>query len=124
MAFDWKDYHKLAVTLSGAGDEASKRTAVSRSYYFAYHLALERAKASHYSPSMNAGSHKQLWEHYEINSSRDCKKLAQIGKRMKRKRVQADYEEHFLRLDDAVTAILAEAKQCESILSGLPTGVP
>jgi uncharacterized protein (UPF0332 family) len=124
MAFDWKDYYKLATTLSGAGDEASKRTAISRGYYFAYHLALNRAKARHYSPTRVASSHKQLWEHYENNSNRDSKMLALLGGRMKRRRVKADYEDNFPRIEDAVDEIIADAQRCEAILGALPAGIP
>lgn len=124
MAFDWKGYKTLAISLSGAADEASKRTAISRGYYFAYHLALTHAEANHYSPATYESVHKQLWAHYENSSNLESRKLAQVGRRMKRQRSKADYDDDFPRLDDSVTSILSNAQQCESILSALPVGVP
>jgi uncharacterized protein (UPF0332 family) len=124
MAFDWREYKTLAVKLSGVGDEASKRSAISRGYYFAYHLALARAMANQYLPTTYQSVHKQLWTYYENASNLECRRVALIGKRMKRKRGKADYDDDYPRLDDEVISILSDATQCETILSALPAGVP
>lgn len=122
--FDWTGYKTLAIALSGAADEASKRSAISRGYYFTYHLALARAQANHYTAKSRESVHKQLWDHYENSSNLECKKLAQVGRRMKRQRGRADYDDDFPRLADTVTATLSEAARCESILQALPFSTP
>ena len=124
MAFDWNGYKTLAISLSGAADEASKRSAISRGYYFAYHVALARARANHYTPKTRESVHKQLWDHYENSSNLDCRKLALMGKRMKRQRGKADYDDDFPRLEDNVAAVLSEVHRCESMLRSLPVGAP
>ena len=41
--FDWCAYFLLARELAERQDEASLRSALSRAYYYIYHLALQRA---------------------------------------------------------------------------------
>ena len=49
MPFDWNEFLTLAKALSRAvSDEASLRSAVSRSYYSAFKLAMERAELNGY----------------------------------------------------------------------------
>jgi hypothetical protein len=67
MAFDWHSYLALAKTLATATtDEASLRSAVSRSYYSAFNLAMLRAEANGYGDESDAigSSHYRLWELY------------------------------------------------------------
>ena len=83
MAFDWSKYLELAKNLSDTADEASLRTAVSRSYYCAYNLALARAKLNQYRPPPDTmgGIHEQLWELYGRNEAdEDCKFIALWGR--------------------------------------------
>jgi hypothetical protein len=64
MPFDWNQYLTLAKTLSQAvTDEASLRSAVSRSYYSAFKLALERAELNGYRDKFDetGSSHQLLW---------------------------------------------------------------
>jgi len=46
MPFDWNEYLALARRLAAAGDEASKRSAISRAYYFVFNSAFSRAEAT------------------------------------------------------------------------------
>lgn len=124
MAFDWRGYKTLALSLSRTTDEASMRTAISRAYYFVYHLALARAETNHYKPKTRDSVHKQLWDHYEKSLNPKCIELAVTGRRMKRLRSNADYDDDFPRVNDAVTSILSDCQQCESKLTALPAGVP
>jgi hypothetical protein len=127
MTFDWKQYLALAKTLSAATtDEASLRSAVSRSYYCAFNLAMSRAKANSYrTPDDGSGSsHDHLWELYGRNNNTNCTKLAAIGQRMKRRRVKADYRTHFDKLADEVKDAIADAEECVAIISGLAGELP
>lgn len=49
-SFSWSDYLSLAEELGKSVDEASLRTAVSRIYYYVYHLALSRAESNGFRP--------------------------------------------------------------------------
>jgi hypothetical protein len=127
MSFDWAKYLDLARSLStAASDEASLRSAVSRSCYCAFNLAMSRAAANSYRTSDDGtgGSHDQLWEMYGRNDDQDCKRLALLGQRMKRRRVKADYRASFEKLPDEVKSTIADAEACVAILSGLPAGLP
>ena len=48
--FNWSGYLQLAEELGKRSDEASLRSALSRAYYYVYHLALERAEANDFKP--------------------------------------------------------------------------
>jgi hypothetical protein len=106
MPFDWNQYLTLAKALSKAvTDEASMRSAVSRSYYSAFKLALGRAELNGYRDKFDetGGSHRLVWELYGRNATNaDCRRLATLGPRMKRRRVKADYESEYPKLTDDV----------------------
>jgi hypothetical protein len=46
MPLDWNEYFVLARQLATARDEASKRSAISRAYYFVFNIAFFRAEAT------------------------------------------------------------------------------
>jgi hypothetical protein len=127
MSFDWNKYLALARTLSAATtDDASLRSAVSRSYYCAFNLAMARAKANSYrTPDDGSGSsHDHLWELYGRNNNVGCTRLAAIGQRMKRRRVKADYRPNFDKLSDEVQDAIADAEECVAIISSLARELP
>lgn len=127
MAFDWLEFLELAKKLSHMTDEASLRTAVSRSYYCTYNLALNRAKLNQYrSPADTmAGIHEQLWDLYSRNDTDDnCKYLALWGPRMKRRRVKADYHSSYPKIEQEAKDAINEAEQCVAKLASLPQGLP
>jgi len=51
--FDWGEYLKLAKTLLDIDSQAALRSAVSRSYYSAYHCAGDYARAHGYDGQIN-----------------------------------------------------------------------
>jgi hypothetical protein len=128
MPFDWNRYLTLAKTLSQAvTDEASLRSAVSRSYYSAFKLALERAELNGYRDKFDetGSSHQLLWNLYGRNAKNDaCRRLAMLGPRMKRRRVKADYKPEYPKLTDDVLFAIQDADDCVALLGGLPEGVP
>jgi len=128
MRFDWNQYLVLAKTLSkAAADEASLRSAVSRSYYSAFKLACERAELSGYREKFDetGGSHQLLWTLFGRNvKSEDCKRIALLGPRMKRRRVKADYQPEYPKLTDDVRIAIEDAEECLSLLARLPKGIP
>jgi hypothetical protein len=117
--FDWSQYLALANELGQRSDAASLRTAISRGYYYVYHLALQRAKKNGFIPAQGEAVHTQLWRLFNASPEADCRKLAQIGERLKRNRVRADYQPIFVRLADETDAALAEAKDFATRLGKL-----
>jgi hypothetical protein len=116
--FDWSQYLRLAQELGGRPDnEASLRSAISRAYYYVYHLALERAEANAYRPRPGEAKHAQLWRVFSGSPEPDCQRLAVIAARLKEKRERADYENHFARIDEEVPGLLAEAQAFATLLA-------
>jgi len=120
--FDWSRYLTLATQLSANADEASQRSSMSRAYYCVYHKALERAVANGY---VDQRKHFELWELYNRNSpDRDCRKLYGMGTRMKKERVDADYDRTAGRIADRMAVQLRRANSFLSRLAALPPGLP
>ena len=117
--FEWRDYLELARRLSANKDEASLRSAVSRAYYYVYHLALARAESDGYNPTRESGSHIDMWSVYLENPVPECLKLGMIGEGMRKRSSDADYRQTFPRLEEAVPGMLADAQQFADSLSKL-----
>jgi hypothetical protein len=124
MPFTWIDYLQLAQTLAANGDEASKRTAISRAYYFIFNLAYARARVN-YGPKPQGppGFHEWCWDKYAQNPT--CTAIAVAGKRLKRKRTWADYDDAAInRLDDVCNQMIADVKQLQVDLLALAANQP
>ncbi len=123
VPFDWQEYLRLAQNLSTNTDEASKRTSISRAYYFVFHLASKRAIDNGYPPG--TANHQGLWAHYQKDmSSRDARQLATLGTTMKNVRVLADYKAVVPSLQDQMEQQLRDAADFLLKLNALPPGSP
>jgi uncharacterized protein (UPF0332 family) len=122
--FDWSEYFRLADELGRRADEASLRSAISRAYYYIYHLALARAEANAYKPLPGEGKHAQLWRVFSASPEPDCQRLAVIAVRLKEKRERADYEKYYARVTEEVPVLLADAQDFAARLGRLPTRHP
>jgi uncharacterized protein (UPF0332 family) len=124
-AFDWTKYLELAEELSKrVTDESALRTAISRAYYSVFNTARLRPSVVEYRFPEDGQSHGEVWALYERNTNQDCKMLATVGQRLKRKRVQADYRAVYTRIEDDVPVVLEEAKMCAALLAKLDTKYP
>lgn len=108
-AFDWGEYLTLARNLAGSADEASRRTAVSRAYYYVYHLARHRAEDNGFR-AVRGGVHKQLWNLYKGAPLPECQQLGLMGDRLQARRERADYDAVYPRLEEEVADMLDEAR--------------
>lgn len=122
--FDWADYLALAEELGKRTDEASLRSALSRAYYYVFHLALTRAEANSFKPISGEGTHTQLWRLFKENPEPTCWKLAEIAGRLKEKRERADYQQYFARIEEEVPALLSDAHDFAARLDKLPARHP
>jgi hypothetical protein len=121
VIFDWSEYLALANQLSANIDEASHRSSMSRAYYCVYHKASERAVLNGY---VDQKSHWKLWDLYDRNTDRGCRKLGDIGSRMKKERVEADYNPAATRITDRMYVQLNRANNLLAGLSSLPPHLP
>lgn len=121
--FDWLEYLKLAEELGSRTDEASVRSAISRAYYYVYHLALRRVQTNDFTLVVG-GMHAQLWRVFSESPEPDCRKLGAIAGRLKKRRERADYEAIFARVDEEIPGTLADARAFAELLVKLPARHP
>ncbi len=112
-SFDWSGYLALADELGKSADEAALRSAISRAYYYVYHLALKRAEKNDFKPSQG-GAHVQLWRFFGGSPDLTCRRLGDLGNRMKENRHRADYEPTYRRISDEIPEILKDARKFAS----------
>jgi uncharacterized protein (UPF0332 family) len=125
VAFDWKDFLTLASDLAPKLDEASKRTAISRAYYCVFNLAIARAELRLGPRPKRTPSHQWCWEQYKKTDDLTCAKIGNLGDRLKRLRVDADYEARSdPRLDDNVARALVDAREFLEQLARLDARYP
>jgi uncharacterized protein (UPF0332 family) len=119
--FDWSEYLTLAKQLAANPDEASKRSSISRAYYCVYHKASDRAVATGY---VDQRSYFKLWDVYGRNTDRACRKLSDIGSRMKKERAAADYDPAATRIAERMNVQLNRANDFLTRLSALAPRLP
>jgi uncharacterized protein (UPF0332 family) len=125
MDFDWNDYLRLAQHLAQQEDEAAKRTAISRAYYYIFHLARARAIQNGCKLSYAESSHKSVWDFYIRSSDYNCKSLGLEGSRLKERRNVADYDLPFKgRLMDDVQDAMQKASAFSQRLGTLDPRQP
>src|ERR1035437_7087597 len=89
-SFRWENYLTVAVHLSGLGDEASLRSSVSRSYYYAFNLARVRlALVPPIGAPPHPRAHGECWREVEAQIGPQAAKL---GRAMCSRRNNADYD--------------------------------
>ncbi len=120
--FEWDDYLRLATRLASEEDEAARRTAISRAYYFVFHLAQQRARDN---GCEKIHRHGELWKCYIDSASEDCKQIGLDGQRLHEKRKNADYNLPFKgRLGDEVQDSLRKASNFSNRLIALDPAQP
>lgn len=113
MSFQWEEYLDLARHLvtgpaapsvleqSVAGgkatppatpSEAALRTAVSRAYYSAYHLARTYVVHNRLVVSVDQESHRKVWEALKALGTKQASDVGERGFNLRRLRTHADYE--------------------------------
>lgn len=85
MSFRWEDYLVLAKQLSQNGSEAATRSAISRAYYAAYHVA-RRHQGSKNAIATQSGSHGTVWRALREGGNKNWDILEY--------RSNADYDNH------------------------------
>lgn len=122
MDFDWREYLKLAETLKQSGEEAALRTALSRTYYWVYHLSRSYADENSYSEKTapGRGSHRRLWNWCKAQNDPQLRQLGVYGDRMRDLRNKADYNSGPIDdLGEAVNRQLLRARECEDLVRRL-----
>lgn len=103
MSYDWSQFLKLAENLHNdphhpGPREASQRSAVSRAYYAAFHLAVELACSENpqirqLKTKRDPSIHRETNDHFLYSKDMARKKLGSRLNALRTKRNQADYDE-------------------------------
>lgn len=125
MPFNWTEYLVLARRLAMNPDVASKRSAISRAYYFVYNVASDRLLGNGGRFPGGESSHNWCWNKYQKTPDPGCMQLGLDGQRMKARREWADYKKGDKpRLADEVERTLEEAREFQESISILPARFP
>lgn len=95
MSFDWREFLSIcaAPTAAAGNPEARLRTAVSRGYYGAFHLARLRLEAEGNNFGTGVEVHQKLVEHLKTSNDIGRKRLGEQIGRLRLYRNQADYHD-------------------------------
>jgi uncharacterized protein (UPF0332 family) len=124
MPFEWPEFLTLAEGLSKRNDEAALRTAVSRAYYYVYHLGRQRILDNGFHFNKGADTHKQVWEKFAADVDFRCRKLNSLAKMLHDKRKQADYDIPYPMVEKEFPALLDIAKRFASDLNAIDKRLP
>ncbi len=125
MPFDWLDFLTLAQELGARGDAASKRTAISRAYYFMFNLSYTRAVSNCGPKPPGVTTHAWCWDKFSNTPDPACSALGTEGDRLKRVRTRADYNNRdIVRLDEVWQRMLTDVQHFHANLSALNAQFP
>ena len=91
---DFRDYLTLARTLAGGSTEAEWRSACSRAYYAAFHVARSLLAGLHFRVAKADRAHSYLWLRLSNAGVLQVTQAARQLNDLRRDRNQADYDEH------------------------------
>ena len=129
IVFVWRDYLELAEELGGALDnEAKMRSSISRAYYASYcNIRNYMIENDHNLIPRGESVHQYVIEYFwgfkrESKKNAKRREIAIILDRMKKRRANADYEDHFpvgnlIILNSETKKTLLESKRVLSIIN-------
>lgn len=124
--FDWREFHTVAARLAKGSSAGEFRSASSRAYYFAYHVALPKAVRNGYQPPQSPASpkstHVALWAWIQATgrqkNDRDVELAGDKGKSLRLSRNRADYNDAALFSSTTALHDVTVAQQIETLLKG------
>lgn len=115
MVFDWKEYLNLARSLETRQEEASLRSAVSRSYFGAFCYARNYARDhQNFFPSGKSSDHTGVREHFQTHSMPD---IARRLQRLREWRNQCDYDDE---VENIIVLVRQAMDYAQKIIDVLP----
>lgn len=99
---DWSGFLAIADELSERSEAAAQRTAISRAYYAAFHVAKRWLEARGQSFPSDTNVHQFVWQAFRESPSSEQQDIGEDGNALRRVRNLADY-------DDAVRGL---PRQC------------
>jgi len=130
MNFDWIEYYQLSQELLGKGgtasQEAKERSAISRSYYFVFHMALAYIYAIGDKQFISSGGkkHEDVIRYFEMKRDANSQELADHLRNLRRYRNQADYDDFVKNVPSVVRLTIDKTSKAARIINVLPTKKP
>jgi hypothetical protein len=91
IPFDFADFFDVAEALAARNEEAAWRSAISRAYYAALHVAYRALPSSQQVAISHRDTHRVTWQLYAASSMAACRQIGNAGIVLQRARVSADY---------------------------------
>ena len=113
--FSWHDFLLLAQKLAREGDEASKRTAVSRAYYAAFNLARKLLEERGVPIPDEGRAHSVVWCTLR-ESGKGLRWIGMEGDRLRKLRCQADYVDHLKDIDKTLAVATSSAHSIVALI--------
>jgi uncharacterized protein (UPF0332 family) len=113
---DFREYLKLATTLAAGTGEAEWRSAISRAYYAAFHVARELLMSLGFRVPRADRAHSYLWLRFANAGAANVKIAGNRLNDLRSQRNRADYDSHSSLLQ--ATAV-NEVKNAEDIIQAL-----
>ena len=122
--FEWEQLLDVAEDLAQRIEEPYLRTAIGRAYYYVFHLARRRLLANSFYFSLGGDSHRQVWEKFSGSPDNQCKLLALTANFLKERRIKADYEANYARIEEDIPLVIEKAKKFAAQLAQLNPQLP
>jgi uncharacterized protein (UPF0332 family) len=117
--FAWSDYLDLADELAArVGEEAAERTAISRAYYAAFGMARAYLRAKGVGIPSGSLAHVAAWDRFHATPDPVHRRIADRGRRLRKRRGRADYEDTYVGL---AVDVLDSVSLCRRLLADLAT---
>lgn len=127
ISFNWRSYLDLAIELEKETNEAKLRSSISRAYYAAFCSARNymEDKDRHKLP-LDGSEHQYIIDYYSGHKGRSTNRnrtqIAQDLVRMRRERVNADYNNIFVNVRFLPTTAKDVLIRAENVLSLIERG--
>jgi uncharacterized protein (UPF0332 family) len=118
--FDWTEYQKLADALAQDPAEAALRSAISRAYYYAFHVAKDYVEAKFNKRFQKEGAHTAVWQALAAGPPGQLRLEVQAGmkgQRIRVKRNSADYDKGMANPASECTLVLSDAQAIARLLA-------
>ena len=113
---DFRDYLSLSITLANGSIEAEWRSAVSRAYYAAFHVARQLLMGLSFAVPSADRAHGYLWMCLANAGQADVEAAGNRLNALRRERNRADYDPH-VSVSQAIAR--AQVRRAEEIIQAL-----
>jgi uncharacterized protein (UPF0332 family) len=108
--FEWRKFFDLAKQLQGQSNEEAQRSSISRAYYAVFCTARNHLKVKGFVFPETGEVHMGVWNRLK-DSRMQCRDIGEIGDRLRRRRVKADYLDTLPNVEKEAQAAILDADE-------------